>query len=86
MKIDRVFEGFWFAFMIWATILSIGFTLIIQNVTFLPTIQDQSVQFLFAICTAFIGIAMAYFSLRFSHLESEKLKEKLKKQGEKENE
>ena len=74
-KTPRIFEGFWLASAKIITFLCISFTLIIQNVTFLPTIQNPKVTFVFALATAWIGIAVTYFSLRFSFVELDKLKQ-----------
>jgi len=64
-KIPKIFEGFYLASARIITFLCIAFTLIIQNVTFLPTIQNPKVTFVFALATAWIGIAVTYFSLKY---------------------
>ena len=74
-KTPKIFEGFWLASIRIITFLCISFTLIIQNVSFLPTIQNPKITCVFALATLWIGIGVAYFSLRYSFVEFDKLKE-----------
>lgn len=73
-KTPAIFKGFWLAVAKIITLMCINFSLIINNVSLLPSIQSSSVRFVFAATTMFLGISIVYFSLRYSFTEVDKLK------------
>ena len=76
--IERIFKGFFYEFAKWLFVLFISFSLIIQNVTFLPNINNNLVRIYFVVSTMGIGIFMAYYSLRFPFIGLEQEKKKSK--------
>ena len=79
----KIFEGFWLATAKILTLMCIIFSLIIQNVSLLPTIQNSKIRFVFFIVSIFLAISLVYFSLKYSLTEGNKLKSedcKLKKE------
>ncbi len=76
----KIFEGFCLATAKILTLLFICFSLIIHNVTFLPTIQNSNVIFWFVVVTMGLGSSIVYFSMRYSFTELDKVKEELAKE------
>jgi hypothetical protein len=69
----KIFKGLYYEFAKWLFIISISFSLIIQNVTLLPSIDNGSAKTCFIISTMLIGIFITYYSLRFQFIGIELL-------------